>query len=287
MIELLCSRPRRVPVVGALCLTMARGHLATSVDINGRVQPGLADVRVVYRPRHRRRRTIFVFGTEMFFIDSLNVFFRVADRLRRLTTSIFSRPVHEEQAGARPSQRAAPAPLQRHVSSCSCSAMLPALTTNDLGVLSVAMEAATLTTVLLVSLYRTPAFARSGVEIFHPLRASASPRRCSAPSCCLFAAERVLGETGNTLLWTHLVEVKGRARADHHRAVLIFLLVGYSCKVGLAPYRDFGPTPTPKARRQSSRGCFPACCSTSRSTPSSAARSSPTAPFPGRASPAT
>ena len=44
--------------------------------------------------------------------------------------------------------------------------MLIALTTNNMGLLWVAMEAATLSTVLLVTLYRTPASLEAGWKYF-------------------------------------------------------------------------------------------------------------------------
>jgi len=48
--------------------------------------------------------------------------------------------------------------------------MLVALTTNNMGLLWVAMEAATLSTVLLITLYRTAAKSRSRLEVFHSVR---------------------------------------------------------------------------------------------------------------------
>ena len=48
--------------------------------------------------------------------------------------------------------------------------MLLALTTNNMGLLWVAMEAATLSTVLLVTLYRTAGEPRGGLEVLHPVR---------------------------------------------------------------------------------------------------------------------
>ena len=67
--------------------------------------------------------------------------------------------------------------------------MLVALTTNNMGLLWVAMEAATLSTVLLVTLYRTPRASRpDGSTSFSA--ASASRRRCSARSCCISRRRR-------------------------------------------------------------------------------------------------
>jgi hydrogenase-4 component F len=127
--------------------------------------------------------------------------------------------------------------------------MLAALTTNNLGLLWVAMEAATLTTVLLVSLYRTPASLEAAWKYFI-LCGVGLAQALFGTILLYFAAERVLGATGNALLWTHLVEVKGQLEPNIMALSFIFLLLGYGTKVGLAPLHNWlpdahaeGPTP--------------------------------------------
>src|SRR5207237_10057498 len=130
-----------------------------------------------------------------------------------------------------------------------CFTMLLALTTNNMGLLWVAMEAATLTTVLLVSVYRTAAsleaawkyFILSGVGIAQALFGTI---------LLYFAAERVLGAEGSALLWTHLDLVKHRLEPAIMSLAFVFLLVGYGTKVGLVPLHNWlpdahaeGPTP--------------------------------------------
>jgi hydrogenase-4 component F len=127
--------------------------------------------------------------------------------------------------------------------------MLAALTTNNLGLLWVAMEAATLTTVLLVSLYRTPASLEAAWKYFI-LCGVGIAQALFGTILLYFAAERVLGATGNALLWTHLVEVKAQLEPNIMALSFIFLLLGYGTKVGLAPLHNWlpdahaeGPTP--------------------------------------------
>ena len=91
--------------------------------------------------------------------------------------------------------------------------MLVALTTNNLGLLWVAMEAATLSTVLLVTLYRTPASLEAGWKYFI-LCGVGIAQALFGTILLYFAAERVLGGEGvDALLWTHLDGGEGRARA--------------------------------------------------------------------------
>ena len=94
--------------------------------------------------------------------------------------------------------------------------MLLALTTNNLGILWVAMEAATLTTVLLVSLYRTPASLEAAWKYFI-LCGVGIAQALFGTMLLYFAAEKVLGAGGGALLWTHLDAVKSAART--HRTV--------------------------------------------------------------------
>jgi len=130
------------------------------------------------------------------------------------------------------------------------AAMLIALTSNNLGLVWVAMEAATLSTVLLVTLYRTPASLEAGWKYF--ILCSVGIAQALFGTILLyFAAERVLGGSGMTaLLWTNLNEVKGELEPAVLTLAFVFLLVGYGTKVGLAPLHNWlpdahaeGPTP--------------------------------------------
>jgi hydrogenase-4 component F len=128
--------------------------------------------------------------------------------------------------------------------------MLLALLTNNLGLLWVAMEAATLSTVLLVSLYRTPASLEAAWKYFI-LCGVGIAQALFGTILLYFAAEKVLGGAGMTaLLWTHLDAVKGQLEPTVLALAFVFLLVGYGTKVGLAPLHNWlpdahaeGPTP--------------------------------------------
>src|SRR5690349_8909076 len=102
---------------------------------------------------------------EQFFIDPFNVFLVALTALVGLTTTLFSRPYMriEEHHGR---VNAARLRLYHSMFQLFMFTMLLALTTNNMGLLWVAMEAATLTTVLLVSLYRTPASLEAAWKYF-------------------------------------------------------------------------------------------------------------------------
>jgi hydrogenase-4 component F len=186
---------------------------------------------------------------EQFFIDAFNVFLVALTAFVSFTTSLFSRPYMRIE---REHGRVKPAHLRLYHSMYQLfiAAMLVALTSNNLGILWVAMEAATLSTVLLVTLYRTPASLEAGWKYF--ILCSVGIAQALFGTVLLyFAAERVLGGSGMTaLLWTNLNVVKEQLEPAVLTLAFVFLLVGYGTKVGLAPLHNWlpdahaeGPTP--------------------------------------------
>src|SRR5207247_9172901 len=93
---------------------------------------------------------------EQFFVDSFNVFLVALTAFVGFTTALFSRPyMRTEQDHGR--VNAARLRLYHSMYQLFTFTMLLCLLSNNVGVLWVAMEGATLSTVLLVSLYRSPA----------------------------------------------------------------------------------------------------------------------------------
>jgi hydrogenase-4 component F len=186
---------------------------------------------------------------EQFFIDPFNVFLVTLTAFVGFTTALFSRPymrVEIEHGRIGPAQMR----LYHSMYQLFMSTMLIALTTNNMGLLWVAMEAATLSTVLLVTLYRTPASLEAGWKYF-VLCGVGIAQALFGTILLYFASERVLGAEGvSALLWTHLDSVKGELEPAVLGLAFVFLLVGYGTKVGLAPLHNWlpdahaeGPTP--------------------------------------------
>jgi hydrogenase-4 component F len=127
--------------------------------------------------------------------------------------------------------------------------MLLALTTNNMGILWVAMEAATLTTVLLVSVYRTAASLEAAWKYF--ILCGVGIALALFGTVLLYmAAEKIFGAEGGALLWTHLDSAKGRLDPHIITLAFAFLFIGYGTKVGLVPLHNWlpdahaeGPTP--------------------------------------------
>ncbi len=186
---------------------------------------------------------------EQFFIDPFNVFLVTLTAFVGLTTALFSRPyMRVEMAHGRLS--AGRLRLYHSMYQLFTFTMLLALTTNNIGLLWVAMEGATLSTVLLVTLYRTPASLEAGWKYFI-LCGVGIAQALFGTILMYFAAEKILGGEGVTaLLWTHLNAVKAQLEPRVMSLAFVFLLVGYGTKVGLAPLHNWlpdahaeGPTP--------------------------------------------
>ncbi len=187
-------------------------------------------------------------GHDWFFIDSFNVFLVALTAFVGFTTALFSRPYMriEQEHGRLNASR-----LRLYHASYQIfiAAMLLALTTNNMGILWVSMEAATLATVLLVSLYRTPASLEAAWKYFI-LCGVGIAQALFGTILLYFAAEKVLGDGGDALLWTALNGVKGELEPTVLQLAFVFMLVGYGTKVGLAPLHNWlpdahaeGPTP--------------------------------------------
>ena len=185
---------------------------------------------------------------KLFFVDSFNVFLIALTAFVGFTTALFSRPYMQIE---RAHGRLTPGRLKLYHSMFQVFifTMLLALLSNNMGILWVALEAATLATVLLVSLYRTPASLEAAWKYF--ILCSVGIAQALFGTILLyFAAEKVLGAGGGALLWTELNGVKAELEPTVLSLAFVFLLVGYGTKVGLVPLHNWlpdahaeGPTP--------------------------------------------
>ena len=236
-----------LPLFGSLLLALI-GERAWAPEANVAVSAGtfVAGAWLTYRVIAGGPMLVW---HEQFFIDPFNVFLTALTALVGLTTSLFSRPYMriEEAHGRLNAKRLR---LYHSMFQLFMFTMLLALTTNNMGLLWVAMEAATLATVLLVSLYRTPASIEAAWKYFI-LCGVGIAQALFGTILLYFAAEKVLGSSGTTaLLWTHLNLVKTQLEPTVLALAFVFLLVGYGTKVGLAPLHNWlpdahaeGPTP--------------------------------------------
>jgi hydrogenase-4 component F len=187
-------------------------------------------------------------ASQLLYIDSFNVYLIALTAFVGLTTAVFSGPymAHEQEIGRVGSSRLR---LYHTMYQGFMLSMYLVLTTNNMGVMWVAMEGATLATVLLVSLYRTPESVEAAWKYFI-LCGVGIAQALFGTVLLYFAAEQVHGIGGNALLWTALHEHAGALNPSVLSIAFVFLLVGYGTKIGLVPLHNWlpdahseGPTP--------------------------------------------
>ncbi|QRG04451.1 hydrogenase 4 subunit F [Xanthobacter dioxanivorans] len=181
-------------------------------------------------------------------VDDLNIVFVVLNTFVAFTTSVFSASyiAHELETG-----RLTPLHLRFYhaMYQVLLAAMTLALLSNNLGVMWVAIEVATLTTVLMVGLYRTEAAIEAAWKYFM-LGSVGIALALFGTILVYMVAQPVVGEGPDGMIWSVLMK---RAR-DFDPGLLnvafVFLLLGYGTKVGLAPLHAWlpdahseGPTP--------------------------------------------
>jgi hydrogenase-4 component F len=181
-------------------------------------------------------------------VDDLNIVFVVLNTFVGFTTSIFSAIyiAHELAIG-----RLTPAYLRFYhaMYQVLMFAMNLALVTNNIGLMWVAVELATLTTVVMVGMYRTPEALEAAWKYF--ILGSVGIALALFGTILIYmAALPVTGEGLDGMTWTVLIEKAAAFDASMLNLAFVFLLLGYGTKVGLAPLHAWlpdahaeGPTP--------------------------------------------
>jgi hydrogenase-4 component F len=183
-----------------------------------------------------------------FRIDAFNVYLLALTAFVGMTTSIFSRPYMRYVCDTgKTSERGMR--LYHVMFQLFLFTMLLALSTDNLGILWVAVEGATLATVLLVSLYRTPEAIEAAWKYFI-LCGVGIALALFGTVLLYFAAQHVVADPAAGLSWSTLHDSASQLEPSIMSLAFVFLLVGYGTKVGLVPMHQWlpdahseGPTP--------------------------------------------
>ena len=181
-------------------------------------------------------------------VDDVNVVFIVLTTFVGFTTSVFSASyiAHELERG-----RLTPVYLRFYhaMYQTLMFAMNLALLANNVGLMWVAVELATLTTVLMVGIYRTPAALEAAWKYFI-LGSVGIALALFGTILVYLAARSVVGEGLDAMAWDVLVKQAAAFDPALLNLAFVFLLLGYGTKVGLAPLHAWlpdahaeGPTP--------------------------------------------
>jgi hydrogenase-4 component F len=182
------------------------------------------------------------------FVDDLNNAFIVLTTLVAFTTSVFSASyiAHELEIG-----RLTPNHLRFYhaMYQTLMFAMNLGLVANNIGLMWVAVELATLTTVLMVGIYRTHEALEAAWKYF--ILGSVGIALALFGTILVYMAARpVIGEGADAMVWTALIKNANSFSPELLNVAFVFLLLGYGTKVGLAPLHAWlpdahaeGPTP--------------------------------------------
>jgi hydrogenase-4 component F len=229
-----------IPAVGALVLAAIPGYRlsATFNAIVCACTLSCAGLLYSYRPE----------PSLYLLVDDVNTVFLIVSALVGFTTSVFSAGyiAHELQTKR---LRMRDVRFYHAMYQLLMLAMNLALVSNNIGLMWVAIEVATLTTVLMVGIYRTSAALEAAWKYFI-LGSVGIALALFGTILVYLAAQEHLGQGVAAMSWNRLVASSGTFDPALLNLSFVFLLLGYGTKVGLAPVHAWlpdahaeGPTP--------------------------------------------
>ncbi|CAN5347420.1 hydrogenase 4 subunit F [soil metagenome] len=230
-----------IPLVAAAVLAMLPGYQLTArLNVVATLATFLSALSLFFVSRPAP-------GTYLL-VDDLNIVFIVLTTFVAFTTSVFSATyiAHELEIG-----RLTPTYLRFYhaMYQLLMFGMNLALIANNIGVMWVAIELSTLTTVLMVGIYRTHEALEAAWKYFI-LGSVGIALALFGTILVYMAALPVVGEGLDAMVWTVLIERAASFDPSLLNVAFVFLLLGYGTKVGLAPLHAWlpdahaeGPTP--------------------------------------------
>jgi len=229
-----------IPLGAAAILALLPGYrLASRINVAAAALTFLAALALLEaRPTPGR----------FFFVDDLNIVFVVLSTFVGFTTSMFSAGyiAHELDTG-----RLTPVYLRFYhaMYQILMFAMNLALLANVIGLMWVAVELATLTTVLMVGVYRTHEALEAAWKYFI-LGSVGIALALFGTILVYMTAQPVVGQGLDAMMWTVLMRQAAGFDATLLNLAFVFLFLGYGTKVGLVPLHAWlpdahaeGPTP--------------------------------------------
>ncbi len=229
-----------VPAIAAVLLALTPGYrLGARLNVGASLVTLLLALALFVTPQR---------AGDYLLVDALNIVFIVLNSFVGLTAAWFSASyiAHELEIG-----RLTPANLRFYhaMYQAMMFGMNLALASNNIGLMWVAVELATLSTVMMVGLYRTPEALEAAWKYFI-LGSVGIALALFGTILVYLTAQPVLGEGRDAMLWTKLIGAAAGFDPMILNLAFVFLLLGYGTKVGLAPLHAWlpdahaeGPTP--------------------------------------------
>lgn len=229
-----------IPAGAVVALAMLSGYrIAAGINVLASLATLLASLSLFWAPK---------VIDDIFIIDDFNIYLIVLNTFVGFTTSVFS----ASYIGHELETKRLTLPLLRFYHAmfqAMIGAMNLALMANNLGLMWAGLEVATLVTVMMVGIYRTPEAIEAAWKYF--ILGSIGISLAFFGTILLYlAAQGVLGEGLPALAWNRLEESAPKLDSALLNLAFIFCLVGYGTKAGLVPLHAWlpdahaeGPTP--------------------------------------------
>jgi hydrogenase-4 component F len=229
-----------VPAVGVVLLALiARYQIAAPLNV---VLSAATLVAAALLYTHRPEPTLFLL------VDDVNTVFLIVGALVGFTTSLFSAAYIAHELQVRRLKRR-DLRFYHAMYQLLMLAMNVALVSNNVGLMWVAVEVATLTTVMMVGIYRTNAALEAAWKYFI-LGSVGIALALFGTILVYLAAQERLGQGVVAMAWDRLAATSASFDPALLNLAFVFLLLGYGTKVGLAPLHAWlpdahaeGPTP--------------------------------------------
>ena len=229
-----------IPFIGAAIVACAPGPRLASAGVAATTLAAL--IAAAFLPFGARE------AGDYFILDDVNLVFIELNAFVAFTTSLYGATyVANEIATGRLTP--ALSRLYHAMYLAMLGAMNLALAANNIGLLWVGLELATLITVVMVGLYRTPAAIEAAWKYF--ILGSVGISLAFFGTILVYlAGQTALGEGAPAMTWSLLLAAAPNLDASLLNLAFVFLLIGYGTKVGLAPMHAWlpdahseGPTP--------------------------------------------
>jgi hydrogenase-4 component F len=229
-----------IPGFGAVLLALIPGYRLSAALNVALCALTLACAGLLYT--HRPEPSLYLL------VDDVNTVFLVVGALVGFTTSVFSAGYIAHELAARKLTRR-DLRFYHAMYQLLMFAMDLALVSNNIGLMWVAIEIATLTTVVMVGIYRTSAALEAAWKYFI-LGSVGIALALFGTILVYLAAQEQLGQGMVAMAWDRLARSSARFDPALLNLSFIFLLLGYGTKVGLVPVHAWlpdahaeGPTP--------------------------------------------
>ncbi len=196
----------------------------------------IASIFVAY---HFSQYGAFTAFNQYFYIDAFNLLIIILTTFTTMTTAFFSKTYmwHNVTINLITHRQLT---LYHCMYQLFTFSILLALTANNLGILWVAMEGATLATVLLVGMYRTKEAIEAAWKYFI-LCIVGIALALFGTVLVYFSSVKALPQIDTRMLWNVLVQHAHNFDPIIIKIAFIFIIVGYGTKIGLAPLHNWLP----------------------------------------------